>query len=53
MNEQLNSTPELEPTTPYANLDSEDTAADLESNDDGLIQEMTVYMAPANRWQGN
>ena len=25
----------------------------MEINGEGLIQEMTVYMAPANRWQGN
>ncbi len=33
MNEQLNSTPELEPTAAYPNLDGEDTAADLEGDE--------------------
>ena len=35
MNEQLNSTPELEPKSAYSNLDGEDTAADLEGGDEG------------------
>lgn len=33
MNEQLNSTPELEPKAAYPNLDGEDTAADLEGDE--------------------
>jgi small subunit ribosomal protein S18 len=46
MNEQLNSTPELEPTTPYANLDGEDTAADLESSEDGEEEGGEGFSAP-------
>jgi small subunit ribosomal protein S18 len=39
MNEQLNSTPELEPNRSLANVDGEDTAAELDGSEEGEEEE--------------
>lgn len=46
MNEQLNSTPELEPKAAYPDLDGEDTAADLDGSDEGEEEGGEGFSAP-------
>jgi small subunit ribosomal protein S18 len=46
MNEQLNSTPELEPKAAYPNLDGEDTAADLDGSEDSEEEGGEGFSAP-------
>ena len=46
MNEQLNSTPELEPKAAYPNLDGEDTAADLDGSEEGEEEGGEGFSAP-------
>jgi small subunit ribosomal protein S18 len=46
MNEQLNSTPELDPKAAYPDLDGEDTAADLDGSDEGEEEGGEGFSAP-------